>query len=96
MTIDASPKTPNTLPAAERRPLEALCDSALQRLVALLTPHWVIGIGAEAAERAAKALDGVDVQFGRISHPSPASPAANRGWAPLVEKELAALGIDIP
>ncbi|RMG97225.1 MAG: single-stranded DNA-binding protein, partial [Candidatus Dadabacteria bacterium] len=29
----------------------------------------------------------------RISHPSPANPRANRGWADLADAELEALGI---
>lgn len=89
-------RTPNSLPVAERRPLEAVCDTALQRLVALLAPKWVVGVGAFAADRAAAALDGMDVRLGRVSHPSPANPAANRGWAALVEKELTAMGIPTP
>ena len=32
---------------------------------------------------------------GRILHPSPASPAANRGWAERATEELAAYGIDV-
>jgi hypothetical protein len=30
-----------------------------------------------------------------IAHPSPANPQANRGWEPLIEKQLAELGIKI-
>ncbi|MGH8801862.1 MAG: single-stranded DNA-binding protein [Casimicrobiaceae bacterium] len=33
------------------------------------------------------------IRVGRILHPSPASPIANRGWAGAVERELAALGV---
>jgi single-strand selective monofunctional uracil DNA glycosylase len=33
------------------------------------------------------------VEIGRIPHPSPASPAANRGWAEQAERALADLGI---
>jgi single-strand selective monofunctional uracil DNA glycosylase len=32
---------------------------------------------------------------GRITHPSPANPKANRGWRKAVEQELAAIGVDI-
>jgi single-strand selective monofunctional uracil DNA glycosylase len=32
-------------------------------------------------------------RIGRILHPSPASPAANRGWAEQAGKQLEALGI---
>jgi single-strand selective monofunctional uracil DNA glycosylase len=33
------------------------------------------------------------VAIGTILHPSPASPLANRGWAPAVERQLAELGV---
>jgi single-strand selective monofunctional uracil DNA glycosylase len=33
------------------------------------------------------------VQFGRVLHPSPASPAANRGWSEAASKQLLALGV---
>lgn len=86
-------RTPDQLPAAERLPLYAACDAHLRAAVAALGPAWVIGIGQFAEGRAKAALAGVDVQIGRISHPSPASPAANRGWEALVEAELRALGV---
>jgi single-strand selective monofunctional uracil DNA glycosylase len=31
-----------------------------------------------------------------IPHPSPASPAANRGWAPQAEAALRAIGVALP
>jgi single-strand selective monofunctional uracil DNA glycosylase len=33
------------------------------------------------------------IQIGQILHPSPASPAANRGWAAAATKQLHDLGI---
>jgi single-strand selective monofunctional uracil DNA glycosylase len=35
------------------------------------------------------------LRVGRIPHPSPASPAANRGWDELVERAFAELGIEL-
>jgi single-strand selective monofunctional uracil DNA glycosylase len=89
-------RTPDKLPAAERKPLLAACDRALVRTVEHLRPEIVIGVGAFAEGRARAALDGVDIQIGRILHPSPASPAANRGWAERATRELRALGVDLP
>jgi len=86
-------RTPDKLPAAEREPLFEACDHALRRTVEILEPEWVIGIGAFAADRAAGVLEHHDVQIGRVLHPSPANPTANRGWAPQVAKQLAALGL---
>ena len=85
--------TPDKLPALETEPLYAACDTHLKSLVAALQPEWVIGIGAFAEARAVAALAGVDVKIGRILHPSPASPAANRGWAEAATRQLLALGV---
>ncbi len=85
--------TPDRLPAAGRKRLFAACDGALAEVVAILQPRWVVGIGNFAAERARRALAGRDVEIGRALHPSPASPAANRGWAERFEAQLAALGV---
>ena len=89
-------RTPDNQPVSERQPLLAACDRALVRTVELLRPQLVVGIGAFAEGRARAALDGVDVNIGRILHPSPASPAANRGWAERATGELRALGVDLP
>jgi single-strand selective monofunctional uracil DNA glycosylase len=56
----------------------------------------VVGVGGFAEARARHALAGRDLQIGRILHPSPASPLANRGWAERAEAELAALGVELP
>lgn len=97
--MEASGKnfTPDKLRAEERAPLEAACDAALRDSVEALRPAWVVGVGA-FAERCARRAVGEDagVQFGRILHPSPASPLANRGWAPAAERDFARLGIPLP
>jgi single-strand selective monofunctional uracil DNA glycosylase len=86
-------RTPDKLPAVERDPLFAACDRALRATIEHLRPKWVIGIGVFAEGRAKSALGGLDVKIGRILHPSPASPIANRGWAERAEAELRELGI---
>lgn len=85
--------TPDKLPAAEQAPLLAACDEHLRELVGILQAEWVIGIGAWSELRAREACKGLDVKFGRVLHPSPASPAANRGWSEAATRQLAALGI---
>ncbi|MBZ5709612.1 uracil-DNA glycosylase family protein [Nannocystis pusilla] len=84
--------TPDKLPAAERAPLEAACDRHLLRLVELLEPKWVIGIGGFAEKRAQKVVGG-RVQVGRVLHPSPRSPMSNQGWAEAAAADLTALGV---
>ena len=85
-------RTPDKLKAAERKRLFKICDKALVELIQSLEPEWVIGIGHFAEKRAREAL-GDRVKVARILHPSPASPAANRGWAEQAEKQLKELGI---
>jgi single-strand selective monofunctional uracil DNA glycosylase len=87
--------TPDKLRAAEREPLLEICDEALRRTIRCLGPRWVIGVGAFAERRATVALEGTGIEIGRILHPSPASPAANRGWARQAEEQLRELGLEI-
>ena len=85
--------TPDKLPVAEQAPLLAACDQHLRELVMIQQPDWLIGVGAWAEARARQALDGINVKFGRVLHPSPASPAANRGWAEAATQQLLAQGV---
>ncbi len=85
-------RTPDRLPAAEREPLFVACDRALRRAVSCLRPKLVVGVGKFAAGRAREAL-GDEVRVGEILHPSPASPAANRGWAEQAQRQLEQLGV---
>ncbi len=87
--------TPDKLPAREREPLFAACDRALRRTVEHFQPRCVVGVGAFAEKRAQVACKGLEVTVGRIPHPSPASPAANRGWADQAERALREMGIDL-
>ncbi len=88
-------RTPDKLPAAEREPLYAACDRHLRRIVTLLEPEWVVGIGTFAETRAREVLPET-VRIGRILHPSPANPRAHKGWDRTVQKELAAQKICPP
>jgi single-strand selective monofunctional uracil DNA glycosylase len=86
-------RTPDKLPSGERAPLFRACDDALARIVDVLRPALVVGIGRFAERRAHEAL-GDGIRIGSIPHPSPASPAANRGWADAVDARLRELGFD--
>jgi single-strand selective monofunctional uracil DNA glycosylase len=86
-------RTPDKLPRAEQAALFKACDTALRRTVVRLRPEHVVGVGRFAAERAAAALKGSGIKLGVMPHPSPASPAANRGWAAQATRALADLGI---
>jgi single-strand selective monofunctional uracil DNA glycosylase len=89
-------RPPDKLPALEQRPLFDACDRALARAVDLLRPTLVVGIGAFAKDRARLVLEGKPITVGTILHPSPASPLANRGWAPAIEVQLTAMGVTLP
>jgi single-strand selective monofunctional uracil DNA glycosylase len=87
---------PEKLVKAEREPLFAACDRALAATIAYIRPKYVIGVGkfAEAKARQAVEADRLEgVVVGCVPHPSPASPAANRGWAALMDKALAGIGV---
>jgi single-strand selective monofunctional uracil DNA glycosylase len=88
-------RTPDRLPSSEKAELFRHCDLALRRVVETLAPGLVVGIGQFAEDRARSALVDADVRIGRVLHPSPASPVANRGWSQQAEKQLTALGIDL-
>ena len=88
-------RTPDKLPRAESAPLFAACDTALRRTVEQLRPAYVVGVGRFAVERATAALEGMRVKLGSVPHPSPASPAANRGWAVQMTRALADIGISL-
>ena len=81
-------RTPDKLPAEERKELEKVCDQHLRELVEILDPVWLVGVGGFARKRAEEALCNMDIKIGSILHPSPASPAANRGWAEAATKQM--------
>lgn len=93
--------TPDKLPAAERRAVQQACDRHLAAALAALAPQWAVGVGGYAERCLRGVLEGelVDsnlarrVRVAQILHPSPASPAANRGWSDAVDRTLAELGI---
>jgi len=76
-------------------PVEQACMVYLQEVIALLKPSCLVGVGGYAEERWRRAAEacGSSAAIGRILHPSPASPAANRGWAGAASRQLADLGV---
>ena len=86
-------RIPEKLPKAERLLMNAACDRALRRTVELLEPKFVVGVGKFAEKKARQVVGDLDVIIGSVPHPSPASPLANRGWAPLMTAALTDVGI---
>jgi single-strand selective monofunctional uracil DNA glycosylase len=86
-------RTPDKLPALEKLALFAACDRHLRALVAALQPEWLVGIGDFATRRAEHVFQHRPLKVGRILHPSPASPPANRNWSALASHQLKELGV---
>ena len=86
-------RTPDKLAPAEKAALFALCDKHLRAVAETLQPEWLIGIGDFAARRAEAVFPKGDLRIGRILHPSPANPAANRDWKKRVTRQLEELGV---
>lgn len=87
--------TPDKLPVSEMEPVENACLQHLGEVITQLQPQWLIGVGGFAEERLKQAVAriGSNARIGRVLHPSPASPAANRGWAEAATKQLLAQGV---
>ena len=87
--------TPDKLSAADMAPVEAACLKHLGEVIALMKPAFLIGVGAFAEQRLQRAVEDhpSPPKIGRILHPSPASPAANRGWPEVPARQLTELGV---
>ena len=85
--------TPDKLKPSEREVLHEVCNAHFAEVVKILKPDWIIGVGDFAAKRATIVLGQSSVRIGRILHPSPASPAANRGWEKQAEAQLKESGV---
>lgn len=86
-------RTPDKLPKTEVAQLFAACDRHFRRVVEVLQPQWVIGVGGFAMKRAQESLGTAATNIGTIPHPSPANPAANRNWAEAATAALRGLGV---
>lgn len=85
-------RTPDKLPRIEQESLFAVCDIHLRLAVEVLQPEWLIGIGDFAAGRAGRVFSAPAFKLGKVLHPSPASPLANRDWAGTVTEQLKKAG----
>ena len=88
-------RTPDKLSAVERQALQVHCDQHLQEVIEAVPWKHLVGVGAFAEKCLKRVIADVsrDTPIGRILHPSPASPAANRDWAGTVTGQLETLGI---
>lgn len=94
LSASGSNVTPDKLSKTERASLAKTCDEHLRRVLEILQPEWLIGIGAFAKNRGELVAAGTGIRIGQILHPSPASPKANRhDWTKTAAAELIALGV---
>lgn len=87
--------TPDHLPVQERELLDEICTESLVKVIRLIEPEWLVGVGVYAQKKfdeASQRLSG-DHRVTSILHPSPASPAANRGWSEAASNRLMEMGI---
>lgn len=88
--------TPDKLKKKTMKPVEEACMTHLCSVITEMKPEWLLGVGAFAEKRllaAKKMLGNDELKVGKVLHPSPASPAANRGWAEAAEKQLKEQGV---
>lgn len=85
--------TPDKLPSAAMAPVERACDAHLTKVIALLEPEWLVGVGGFAEARFHSVAGGGTAKIARIPHPSPANPAANKDWSGAAMKALRDAGV---
>ena len=73
--------TPDKLTVAERAAVDAPCLAHLRAVLDVLRPEHLVGVGGYAAKKFAEVTTPSDTwKITQMLHPSPASPAANKGW----------------
>ena len=77
----------------DREALFRACNEHLRDAVRILKPEWLIGVGDFAMKRALEIFPEGSIKIGRILHPSPASPAANRDWPGAATRQLLEQGV---
>jgi single-strand selective monofunctional uracil DNA glycosylase len=87
--------TPDKIPAEAMAPVAEACNAHLRKVIVILKPQYLIGVGAYAEKQLATAAEalGASPLLGKILHPSPASPAANRDWAGTASRQLEELAV---
>jgi single-strand selective monofunctional uracil DNA glycosylase len=88
--------TPDKLAKRDREQILPPCDRALALTAQALSIQKIVAIGVWAEQRVRIACAHLPLEIGRILHPSPASPAANRGWATIATRQLRDLGVELP
>ena len=79
----------------DKKKVYELCDKALFRILSLLQATEIIAVGRVVNERLIKVRQkfSLDINIHFLMHPSPANPAANKGWSEIAEMSLSELYI---
>ena len=85
--------TPDKLSATARKPLFTAADEHMRQATTILRPQYLIGIGDFAAARLRAIFTDSTIKIGKILHPSPASPLANKNFAARADQQLRDLGV---
>lgn len=106
MAESGSNITPDKLPSAYRKRVNTACETALADAALVLEPQYLVGIGRFARDRLDRVREQIvpeqrmqtekaryPLKPVQILHPSPASPAANRGWAQTATEQLVKAGV---
>ncbi len=89
--------TPTQLPREQVAQVDAACQRHLVRLLTILQPRLLVGVGGYALKQLELAAAELPAELretmllGTILHPSPASPVANKFWPERPREQLLAL-----
>ena len=83
------------LRARDKKKVYQLCDQAFVRILSLLQATEIVTVGRTVNERLIKVREkfALKINIHFLMHPSPANPAANRGWSEIADKSLSDLNI---
>lgn len=93
MTETGKNITPDQLPRAQTTAVFEACDAFLLRCFDYYRPEFVVGIGVFAEKQAKRLCTEPSIRIGRMLHPSPASPIANKHWPQRAIDDLVELGV---
>jgi single-strand selective monofunctional uracil DNA glycosylase len=95
MTESGKNITPDKLPKKEMAPVAQACDDHLKALLDYYQAEILVGVGAYAEKQLTRITKDREqkAKIGRMLHPSPASPIANKHWPERAIDDLVQLGV---
>ncbi|MEO0367787.1 MAG: uracil-DNA glycosylase family protein [Pseudomonadota bacterium] len=93
MTESGKNITPDKLPSSVMKPVYKACDEYFVSMLDYYQPEVLVGVGAFAEKQLRRMVGEESYQIGRMLHPSPASPIANKHWPQRALEDLAELGV---